>query len=83
MERQVTVGHKEGLHARPAAEFVKGAAGFPGTVELRANGKTANGRSLLSVLSLGVKAGDTVTLRVEGPEAADALERLVRLLEGP
>jgi phosphotransferase system HPr (HPr) family protein len=82
MEREVVVGHKEGLHARPAAEFVKAVTGFRSTVEVCAGPRKANARSLLSVLGLGVKCGQSVTLRVEGEDAAVAVEVLSRLLAG-
>jgi phosphotransferase system HPr (HPr) family protein len=80
MEREVVVGHKEGLHARPAAEFVKAVTGFRSTVEVWSGVRKANARSLLGVLGLGVKCGQSVTLRVEGEDAAAAVEALARLL---
>lgn len=76
------VGHKEGLHARPAAEFVKAAAGFQSKVEVGAGGKKVTARSLLGVLSLGVKCGQPVTLSADGADAEVALESLARLLQG-
>jgi phosphotransferase system HPr (HPr) family protein len=82
LEREVVVGHKEGLHARPAAEFVKAAAGFRSKVDVGAGGKKVTARSLLGVLSLGVKCGQAVTLTAEGEDAEVALESLARLLHG-
>ncbi|MDF2628094.1 MAG: sugar transporter subunit [Symbiobacteriaceae bacterium] len=82
MEREVVVGHREGLHARPAAEFVKAAAGFRSKVEVGAGGKKVTARSLLGVLSLGVKCGQVVTLTAQGEDAEAALESLARLLHG-
>ncbi|HEY3868651.1 MAG TPA: HPr family phosphocarrier protein [Actinocrinis sp.] len=84
-ERTVVVGSRSGLHARPAALFVRAAAGQPVPVRIRAgNGRTADTRSILAVLALKVDHGDTVTLEAEGGEdgAADqALDALVALLE--
>jgi phosphotransferase system HPr (HPr) family protein len=82
LEREVVVGHKEGLHARPAAEFVKAAAGFRSKIEVGAGGKKVTARSLLGVLSLGVKCGQAVMLSAEGDDAEAALESLAGLLQG-
>ncbi|GAB2515925.1 HPr family phosphocarrier protein [Nocardia sp. NPDC059240] len=79
--RTAVVASKTGLHARPAALFAKaaGEAGVP--VKISVEGKdpiAAN--SLLQVMTLGAKQGDTVTLHAE--DGADAaLEKLVAMLE--
>jgi phosphocarrier protein HPr len=81
-ERQVTVASPVGLHARPAATFVKvvSGAGVPVTLA-RAGGAPVDGRSLLAVLSLGVQQGDQVVVSAQGPSADDVLDQLVALLE--
>jgi phosphocarrier protein HPr len=81
MERQVTVSHAEGLHARPAAEFAKAAARFQCKVEVVVGSQTVNARSILSLLTLGVKNGQAVVIRAEGEDAEAALNHLVGLLE--
>ena len=81
-ERTVTLGSKSGLHARPAAIFVQHAKGFQSQVMLLKNEKTANGKSILSVLTLGAEQGDQVTLKVDGDDAELAVDKLVPLLEG-
>ena len=82
VERTVTLGSKSGLHARPAAIFVQHAKGFQSQITLAKNEKTANGKSILSVLALGAEKGDEVTLKINGSDAENALNKLVRLLEG-
>lgn len=75
-EREVLVRNPQGLHARPAADFVKLASTFP--VKVTVNGKDA--KSLLGVMSLGLIAGSTARIASEdpaGPEAVDALAALV------
>lgn len=67
----VTIQRGAGLHARPAAEFVKLANRFPATTTIRSNGRNANAKSILGVLSLGANKGAEVELEVEG-EGADA-----------
>jgi len=82
MERKVTLGSKSGLHARPAAVFVQNAKGFQSQVTLSKNEKTVNGKSILSVLSLGAEQGDQVILKVNGDDAQLAIDKLALLLEG-
>ena len=82
MERTVTLGSKSGLHARPAAIFVQNAKGFQSQITLTKNDKTANGKSILSVLTLGAEQGDQVVLIANGNDAQSAMNELVPLLEG-
>jgi PTS hybrid protein len=73
--RSVTLINQDGLHARPAAEFVKLAGTFPARV--RVNGKDA--KSLLGIMSLGLLRGANVEISsdADGAEAVDALVHLV------
>lgn len=82
MERTAKVGSKSGLHARPAAIFVQSAKGFHSQVTLSKNEKTVNGKSILSILTLGAEQGDQVILKAEGDDAESALDKLASLLEG-
>lgn len=82
MERTITLGSKLGLHARPAAIFVQNAKGFRSQIMLSKNEKTVNGKSILSVLSLGAEQGDQVVLSVNGDDADTAMHELAVLLEG-
>ena len=82
VERAVTLGHKEGLHARPAAIFVQHAKSYQSEITLVKGEKSANGKSILSVLALGAEKGDEVTLKISGVDAEKALHKLVPLLEG-
>lgn len=81
MERTVTLGSKSGLHARPAAAFVQNAKEFRSKVTLAKNEKTVNGKSILSVLTLGAEQGDQVVLKVDGEDAELAIDKLTSLLE--
>jgi phosphocarrier protein HPr len=82
MERTVTIGSTSGLHARPAAILVQNAKGFQCQITLSKKEKTANAKSILSVLALGAEQGDQVVLKTEGDDAASAIDRLASLLEG-
>jgi phosphotransferase system HPr (HPr) family protein len=69
------------LHARPAGNLVRTAAGLDATVTLHANGKSANAASILQVLALGAEGGSAVEVETEGPGASDALDVIAGLLE--
>jgi phosphocarrier protein len=82
-QRTVAIGSDSGLHARPAALFVKAAAAVAVPVTIRiGDGKAVPARSMLSVLALGAKKGTEVTLEAnsDGAEAAAAVDELAALL---
>ncbi|PZF81821.1 HPr family phosphocarrier protein [Jiangella anatolica] len=81
-ERTAVVASKAGLHARPAAVFVKAAAEQPTKVSIRKpDGEPVDASSILSIMTLGVEQGDQVVLSAEGDKADAALDALVTLLE--
>ena len=81
-ERSLVVASAVGLHARPAALFVRAAVatGLPVTVG-RPDSEQVDARSILRVMSLGVKHGESLVLRAEGAGADEALDALVAMLE--
>lgn len=80
-ERTVVLRSRSGLHARPAAIFVKAASRQPVPVRIRlGDGSPVDARSILSVLSLGAEQGATVTLEADGEGADEALTALAELL---
>jgi phosphotransferase system HPr (HPr) family protein len=79
----MTVNHPVGLHARPAAEFVKLAAKYPCEIKIRnltTEGKLVNAKSILSVLTLGIQQGHQVYLECNGEQADEALQALQDLV---
>jgi len=82
VERRVTVGWAEGLHARPAAIFCRAAAsaGVPVTVQKGEDGAPVNAASMLGVLSLGAESGDGIVLASDSEDAEAALDRLAKLV---
>jgi multiphosphoryl transfer protein len=68
--------NKTGLHARPAATFVDLAKRFQANIKVRHDDSIANGKSLISLLQLGVEHGATVRVSAEGADAAAALDAL-------
>ena len=79
-EQTVQVQNITGIHARPAARFVKLAAQFPCEVFLRKDSLTVNGKSILGVMSLAAEKGSTLVVRTDGEKEQEALEDLVDLL---
>ena len=86
MERSVVVAVPEGLHARPAALFVARAAGAAGAPTIaRPGGAPVPAASIVSVMMLGVRAGDTVVLGTadDSDEARATLDALEEFLTAP
>jgi phosphocarrier protein len=80
-ERIVTVASRVGLHARPAAVFVKAASAAPVPVTIAKEGREpVSARSILAVLGLDVRCGDAVTISADGAGADATLDELEALL---
>jgi phosphocarrier protein HPr len=80
-ERQVTIGSKVGLHARPASLFAKAVKNGGVPVQIAKGGQPpVNAGSLLSLLTLGAEYGERVTLYAEGDGAEAALDELAEML---
>jgi phosphotransferase system HPr (HPr) family protein len=83
VRRMVTVVGATGLHARPAALFCREAARFAASVRIEKDGRHADARSLLSVLELDVRQGETVVLVADGADEDEAMRALAGALERP
>jgi phosphocarrier protein HPr len=81
-ERETTVGPEAGLHARPAAQFVKTAKQFSSEIVVSKGDKEANAKSSLKIMTLGARKGDTIVIRAEGDDAQDAVDVLTELISG-
>jgi multiphosphoryl transfer protein len=77
----VAVGNPTGLHARPATVFVTLAKEFESQVRVRYGDKVANGKSMASLLKLGVECGGVLRVMVQGPDEAQALQSLREIVE--
>ncbi|NLY91651.1 MAG: HPr family phosphocarrier protein [Firmicutes bacterium] len=75
-ELTVTIKTKTGLHARPAALLVNTVSKGKSKVTIEKNGKEANLKSLLGLLSLGVEENDTVTIKVDGKDEDEIIAAL-------
>ena len=79
-KREVHITNKLGLHARPAAEFVKRANSFRSEIWIVKDGKRYSATSLIDILRANLDWGATGTLEAHGVDAEEALERLEKLL---
>src|SRR5213082_50659 len=81
LETQLTLTNPTGLHARPASLFVQTAGRFAARIEASGHGRQTDATSIMGVLSLGLRQGDTLTLRAGGTEAEAALKALEELVQ--
>lgn len=81
VEKTVVVKNETGLHARPAASLVQFVKNFDGTVELIKDGKTANAKSIFNVMALGISKGTQITIRIDGENEQENLDKLVEFIE--
>lgn len=79
-ETEVTIVNKYGLHARPAAEFVKLANRFASEVFIRKDDVEVSGKSIMGVMMLAAECGSTVAIRADGDDAQDAVVALAELV---
>jgi phosphotransferase system HPr (HPr) family protein len=80
--RDVRISNRLGLHARAAARFVHTANRFRSRISAMRDGRTMDGKSILGMLLLAASQGSTLTLEADGEDEVEALEALVRLVEG-
>lgn len=82
ISKKTMITNPIGLHARPAADFVKRAADFESTIRVGRPGEdAANAKSMIMVLSKGLTQGTEVEITAEGPDETEAVEALVGLLD--
>ncbi len=78
------IQNKVGLHARPAALFVRTAAKFKAKIMVRNSARGTpfvDAKSILSILGLGVSQGHQIEITTEGADEKIALETLAKLIE--
>ena len=80
--RRVRVALEHGIHARPAAQIASSLKSLAGEVRLAVRGHTANARSAVALMKLGVHKGDDVEIRAAGRDAGSAINAVATLLGG-
>ena len=79
-ELKYTITDTEGIHARPAGQFVKEATAFPCTVTICKGEKEVDAKRIFGVMSLGVKCGEEITVKIDGEQEEEAMQVLSRFL---
>ncbi|HJT76123.1 MAG TPA: HPr family phosphocarrier protein [Gemmataceae bacterium] len=80
LQHTLRVSNPDGLHMRPATAFAEMAKRFQSDVRVLKDGKEHDGKSPLDMMLLAAGEGTELTLRVAGPDAPEALRKLVELL---
>jgi len=78
---EVQIRNKRGLHARASAKFVHLAETFDADVSVTKDGVSVNGSSIMALLTFGAARGSTILIETKGPQAEEALEALIELVE--
>ena len=80
-EFQYVIKDEAGIHARPAGMLAKEAKNFKSKITRVGNGREADALRLMAVMSLGLKQGAEMTVRVEGEDEEQAAEAMKAFLE--
>jgi phosphocarrier protein HPr len=80
-EKQVEITAENGLHTRPAAQFVKEAKTFDAEITVTSAGKSASAKSLFKLQTLGLVKGTVITISATGAQEKQAVDHLVGLMD--
>ena len=78
--KELTISNKLGIHARPAAQFVKMASQFDSEIRVEKDGEEVDGKSIMGLMMLAAGHGSILTLNAEGADAEEALNALEALV---
>ena len=81
VSKEMEIKNSQGLHARPATLLVQKATRFKCYIKIEHKGKSANAKSLIGILSLGISKGANITLSTKGSDENAALKEIVELIE--
>jgi phosphocarrier protein HPr len=81
ISKKVKIQTADGLHMKPANEFVKLAKNFKSKIFISKDGKRINGKSLLSILALAAGMGNELEIITDGSDENEAVDALVNLVE--
>lgn len=81
LNREFKVQNRYGMHARPAALFVKTCARFESDILVEKDGAVVSGKSIMGLLTLEGHQGSVLRVSADGPDAAEAMEALETVFE--
>ena len=79
-KREIKIVNKLGLHARASAKLTQSASKFASSIWLTRNGRRVNAKSIMGVMMLAAGKGTKVTLEIDGPDEAQAMEAICALI---
>ena len=82
LTREFVVQNQYGIHARPAALFVKAASRYDSDVFVEKDGNRVSGKSIMGMMTLEASMGSKIVVLIEGPDAEAAMAELQALIEG-
>ena len=80
MAREFTILNKLGVHARPAAMFVKVANRFPCEILVEKDGEEVNGKSIMGLMMLAAGCGSNIRVTAHGNSAEEAIKEIEKLI---
>src|SRR5215468_920832 len=80
IEKELTIVNRLGLHARPAAMFVRIASRHRAEIWVSKEGEEVNGKSIMGLMMLAAGQGSKLHIRCDGPDADKAIEELEELI---
>lgn len=81
IKEKIVLQNETGLHARPAGELAKLAATFKCNINLNANGKKVSAKSILGIMSLGIKASTEIEIECNGEDEETAMAEILKAFE--
>lgn len=79
MEKSVVIIDPVGIHARPAAAIVRETSKYANQINLKYNNQVTDAKSILGIMSLGIKSNETITLEVIGDDEENVLNALLEV----
>lgn len=80
LSRTVTIVNRKGLHARPAASFVKLASQFDSKIRINDGNKDVDGKSIMGMMMLAASQGTQIVINADGSDEARAIDALTSLV---
>ena len=81
IKEDIIIANKHGLHARPAAQFVKIAGRFSSDIKVVKDGLEVNGKSIMGIMMLAAEPGSEILLVIDGTDEMEAMQALKELIE--
>ena len=81
VSQKITITNEQGMHMRPASVLSQAMAPFASNVNLLFNGNAYDAKSVMMLMSACIKCGSEVEVQCDGPDEADALAKMIELIE--